>query len=94
MYDTKLVKVDADSDSFDVIWQEVKTLPTDQKAELVERLLGKESGLVLVSASSHLVDYIIAQMSLLSSEGLAHVMAYAAQEIAARVDSEGKSSRR
>jgi len=33
-------------------------------------------------------------MTLLSSEGLAYVMAYAAQESAARVASEGKSSRR
>jgi hypothetical protein len=47
------------------VWQD-KKLSTDEKAELVKRLLGKESGLVLVSTNSNLVDYVIAQISLLS----------------------------
>lgn len=69
------------SNKVDNIWQEVKQLSTDEKAELVEKLLGKESGLIVVSGSTHLVNYILAQMSLLSSEGLAHVLGAAASQL-------------
>ena len=57
MYDSNLVEVDGGNDSMDAVWQQVKKLSTAEKAELVRRLLGQESGLVLVSTSSHLVDY-------------------------------------
>lgn len=90
MYNSDLVQKDSESSSIENVWQQVKPLSTDEKAELVKRLLGKESGLVLVSTSSHLVDYIIAQMSLLSSEGLTYVQ----RAIAARIACEGSSSKR
>jgi hypothetical protein len=90
MYDSKLVQMDSESSRIEDVWQQVKPLSTDEKAELVKRLLGKESGLVLVSTSTHLVDYIIAQMSLLSSEGLAYVQ----RAIAARIACEGSRSKR
>lgn len=86
MYDINLIEMDVEPNHIEEVWQEVKHLTTDEKAELVKRLLGKESGLILVSTSSHLVDYIIAQMNLLSLEGLAHVM----RAIAVRIASEGK----
>ena len=90
MYDSKLVQMDSESSRIEDVWQQVKPLSTDEKAELVKRLLGKESGLVLVSTSTHLVDYIIAQMSLLSSEGLGYVQS----AIAARIACEGSRSKR
>lgn len=90
MYDSNLVEVDGGNDSMDAVWQQVKKLSTAEKAELVRRLLGQESGLVLVSTSSHLVDYIIAQMSLLSHEGLAYVL----RAIASRMASDAQSSHR
>lgn len=74
MYDTDVVQIDSPPNSIDTVWPEVQKLSTEEKAEIVRRLLGQESGLVLVSTSSHLVDYIIAQMSLLSHEGLACVL--------------------
>lgn len=89
MYNSDLVQMATGSNSIEDVWQEVKTLTTAEKAELVKRLLGKESGLILVSSSSHLVDYIIAQMSLLSSEGLAYVL----KAIAARIAADGTLSR-
>lgn len=74
MYNNDLVQMDDGNHNIDTVWPQVKKLSTGEKAELVKRLLGQESGLVMVSTSSHLVDYIIAQMSLLSHEGLAHVL--------------------
>ena len=90
MYDSNLVEVDGGNDSIDAAWQQVQKLSTAEKAELVRRLLGQESGLVLVSTSSHLVDYIIAQMSLLSHEGLAYVL----RAIASRMVSDAQHSHR
>lgn len=89
MYDSELVEIDACNNNVEAVWQQVKKLSTEEKAEIVKRLLGDESGLILVSNSTHLVDYIIAQMSLLSSEGLAHVL----RAIASRLDSDARSSR-
>jgi hypothetical protein len=89
MYNRDLTPVNAESKSFEAVWQEVQKLPTDEKAQIVKRLLGKESGLIIVSTSAHLVDYIIAQMNLLSLEGLAYVL----RAISARIASEGKASR-
>jgi hypothetical protein len=83
MYDSNLAEVDSSNDSMDAVWQQVKKLSTAEKAELVRRLLGQESGLVLVSTNSHLVDYITAQMSLLSHEGLAYVLRAIASRMAA-----------
>lgn len=90
MYDSNLVEVDGGNDSMDAAWQQVKKLSTAEKAELVRRLLGQESGLVLVSTSSHLVDYIIAQMSLLPHESLAYVL----RAIASRMASDAQRSHR
>lgn len=81
MYDSNPVEV-ATSIQLEAVWQEVKTLNQAEKAELVKRLLGKESGLILVSKHIHLVEYIIAQMNLLSPEGLAYVL----QAIIERMD--------
>ena len=93
MYNSELVQENTESNNVEVVWQKVTNLSTAEKAELVKRLLGKESGLILVSTSTHLIDYIIAQMSLLSSEGLSYVMTYALREIAARIDWESDRSR-
>lgn len=89
MYDSEIVEIDTCSNNVEAVWQQVKKLSTEEKAEIVRRLLGRESGLILVSSSAHLVDYIIAQMSLLSSEGLAYVL----RAIASRLDSDARSSR-
>jgi len=74
MYKSNLSQVEAKRSSVEGIWQRTKKLSIEEKAELVELLLGKESGMVVVSANSHLADYIIAQMSLLSLDGLAYVL--------------------
>jgi hypothetical protein len=89
MYKSDVVQVDSCPNSVEVVWQEAKKLSTAEKAELVNRLLRKDAGLVVVTKHTHLVDYIIAQMTLLSSEGLAHVL----RSIATRIASEGNSSR-
>jgi len=83
MYENNLVSVKAQANSVETILQAAKKLPVDQRAELVETLLGEESGVVVLSANSHLVDYVIAQMNLLSSEGLAYVLKAIASRIAA-----------
>lgn len=90
MYDTDLVGMNCNYSSIDAIWQETKNLSIEEKAELVEKLLGKESGLMVVSKNSHLADYIIAQMSLLSREGLAYVL----RALGDRISTEFSSSRR
>ena len=86
MYSTSLVNLDAKSKGIDSVWQVVKNLSVDEKAELIERLLDKESEMILVSASSHLADYIIAQTNLLSLEGLAYVWSEVGEQIAAEID--------
>lgn len=90
MYDSDLVEMNCNFSSIDAIWQETKNLSIEEKAELVERLLGKESGLMVVSKNSHLADYIIAQMSLLSREGLAYVL----RAMGDQISTEFSSSRR
>ncbi len=89
MYKSDLVHVDCDSRDVEDIWQAAKKLSIDEKAELVEKLLGNESELIVVSAHSHLVDYIIAQMSLLSAEGLVCI----ARAIASRLAPKENSSK-
>lgn len=74
MYNREVVEENPKYNSIEAVWQEAKKLSTEEKAELIERLLSKESGLIVVSANSHLADYIIAQMSLLSPEGLVYVL--------------------
>ena len=83
MYENNLVSVKAQVNSVETILHAAKKLPVEQKAELVEKLLGEESDVVVLSANSHLVDYVIAQMNLLSSEGLAYVLRAIASRIAA-----------
>ncbi|MBD0304378.1 MAG: hypothetical protein ICV85_20135 [Tolypothrix sp. T3-bin4] len=85
MYGNDLVSLNAQVNSVETILQAAKKLPVDQRAELVEELLGEESGVVVLAANSHLVDYIIAQMNLLSSEGLAYVL----RAIASRIATDG-----
>lgn len=86
MYTNDLVHVDSSDSQVEDIWQKAEKLSIDEKAELVQKLLDKESDLIVISANSHLVDYIIAQMSLLSSEGLAYVF----KAIAPRLGSKNK----
>ncbi len=86
MYTNDLVHVDSSDSKVEDIWQKAEKLSIDEKAELVQKLLDKESDLNVISANSHLVDYIIAQMSLLSSEGLAYVL----KAIAPRLGSKNK----
>lgn len=77
MYTNDLVNVDCSNSAIskvEDILQEAKKLSLDEKAELVQNLLDQESGLVVISANSHLVDYIVAQMNLLSKEGLTYVL--------------------
>ena len=82
MYEANLAHLEANSKNFDIAWQAAKRLSTDQKAELVEKLLEKEAQLIVVQANSNLVDYIIAQMSLLSVEGLTYILKAIASRIA------------
>jgi formate dehydrogenase maturation protein FdhE len=74
MYNREVVEENPEYNNIDAILEEAQKLSTEEKAELIEKLLEKESGLIVVSASSHLADYIIAQMSLLSPEGLVYVL--------------------
>ncbi|HAA31546.1 MAG TPA: hypothetical protein DCE56_32380 [Cyanobacteria bacterium UBA8553] len=83
MYNSDVVQAKERSTQVESLWQEVKKLSTEEKAQLIQRLLRKDSGLVVVSKHTRLVDYMIAEISLLSSEGLAHV----ARAIAARIAS-------
>ena len=83
MYNSDVVQAKERSTQIESLWQEVKKLSTEEKAQLIQRLLRKDSGLVVVSKHTRLVDYMIAEISLLSSEGLAHV----ARAIAARIAS-------
>lgn len=89
MYNTDVVRMEALSNRVEAVWQQAKTLSPEEKAELVQRMLRKDSGLVVVSRHTRLVDYIIAQMSLLSSEGLAHV----ARALSLRMASEAQRAR-
>jgi hypothetical protein len=73
MYERDIIPMNNQSSPVDTVWQAANTLSTEEKAELVERLLGQESGLIVISATSHLADYIIAQTNLLSRTGLAYV---------------------
>lgn len=83
MYNREVVEENPESNSIEAVWQAAKNLSTEEKAELIEKLLDKESDLIVVSASSHLADYIIAQMSLLSPEGLVYVLSETAPWITA-----------
>ncbi|MGB5960319.1 MAG: hypothetical protein WBG73_06635 [Coleofasciculaceae cyanobacterium] len=74
MYETNLVDLDNGSKNLETAWQAAKKLSTDEKAELVEKLLDQESELIVVPANGHLIDYIIAQMHFLSIEGLTYVL--------------------
>lgn len=89
MYDSDLHSRDNCNNNFERVCQQVKGLSIEEKAELVERLLGKRSGLVVVPANLQLADYIIAQMSLLSTEGIEYVLS----AIASRLVSDLENSR-
>jgi hypothetical protein len=43
MHKSDSVQMDAKSNSVEDVWQEAKNLSTDEKSELVKRLLGKDS---------------------------------------------------
>jgi hypothetical protein len=89
MYNSDVVRVEAHSNRVEAVWQEAKKLSPEEKAELVQRMLRKDSGLVVVSKHTRLVDYIIVQMTLLSSEGLARVARAISSRIASEVHSSG-----
>ncbi|MGB7443060.1 MAG: hypothetical protein WA919_18500 [Coleofasciculaceae cyanobacterium] len=74
MYQKGLVDLDTKDNSVERVWCLARNLSIEEKAELVELLLGRESGMVVVSKSSHLTDYIVAQMNLLSLDGLEYVL--------------------
>ena len=86
MYQSDLFQVNGDSIKVEAVLQAAQKLSTDEKAELVETLLNKDSALIVVPASSHLADYIIAQMNLLSVEGLSYIL----EAIAFRIASEDR----
>ena len=88
MYNSDVVRAEAHSKRVEAVWQEAKKLSPEEKAELVQRMLRKDAGLVVVSKHTRLVEYIIVQMSLLSSEGLACV----ARALSSRMTSEIHSS--
>lgn len=89
MYEVNLVHLDNDNKNVETAWQVAEKLSTDEKAELVEKLLGEESELIVVPANTHLVDYIIAQMNFLSIEGLTYIL----KAIASRIASDSLISR-
>ncbi|NEP51590.1 MAG: hypothetical protein F6K65_23435 [Moorea sp. SIO3C2] len=78
-------KANSKPNQVDSVWRLAKTLSVEEKAELIERLVDQESGLIVLSATTHLADYILAQMSLLSSEGLLYVF----RKVAAQLSSKG-----
>lgn len=84
MYQKGLVNLNTEVNSVETVWSLARNLSTEEKAELVELLLGKESGMVVISSRSHLADYIIAQANLLSIDGLKYVL----REIRARFASD------
>lgn len=73
MYKNELILNNTQNNGVDAILQYTDQLSIDEKAELIERLLDEESGLMVVSATTDLPDYIIAQTNLLSMKGLAYV---------------------
>lgn len=73
MYTTEMISINTKSHNVDSVWQAAETLSLDEKSELIEKLLDRESGLMVISASSNLADYVIAQTQLLSWEGLTYV---------------------
>lgn len=82
MYKVNLVHLDSGNKNVETAWQAAEKLSTDEKAELVEKLLGQESELIIVPANSNLVDYIIAQLNFLSVEGLTYILKAIASQIA------------
>ncbi len=89
MYKVKLIDLDNGNKKVEAAWQAAEKLSTDEKAELVEKLLGPESELIIVPSNSNLVDYIIAQLNFLSVEGLTYIL----KAIASRIASDCLSSR-
>lgn len=86
MYTTEAISIQAKSHNVNSLWQAAETLSLTEKAELIEKLLGRESGLMVISASSDLADYVIAQTQLLSWEGLTYVWDAIAAEITAKLN--------
>lgn len=89
MYKVNLIDLDNGNKNVETAWQAAEKLSTDEKAELVEKLLGQESELIIVPSNSNLVDYIIAQLNFLSVEGLTYIL----KAIASRIASDCLSSR-
>ncbi|AOX02266.1 MAG: hypothetical protein F6K50_49055 [Moorea sp. SIO3I7] len=85
MYKNCVIDINSKPNKVDSVWRLAETLSVEEKAELIERLLDQESGLIVLSATTHLADYILAQMSLLSSEGLLYVF----RKVAAQLSSKG-----
>jgi len=63
----------------------VESLPVGEKSELVQRLIGKHSGLNVVLGSSNLCDSIIGLISMMSRDELSEIL----KAIAQRITSEG-----
>ncbi|MCP2727198.1 hypothetical protein [Limnofasciculus baicalensis] len=80
-----MISINTKSHNVDFLWQAAETLSLNEKAELIEKLLGRESGLMLISANSNLADYVIAQTQLLSLTGLTYVWNAITAEIAGKL---------
>ncbi|MBE9128334.1 MULTISPECIES: hypothetical protein [unclassified Coleofasciculus] len=89
MYPRELLSMNAQSSKVEDVWQKAKNLSLDEKSELIERLLDKESDLIVVSATTPLADHVIALTNLLSLEGLTYVW----ESIIGRIFEESNNSR-
>lgn len=85
MYTTEMISINTKSHNVDSLWQAAETLSLNEKAELIEKLLARESGLMVIAASSNLADYVIAQTQLLSLAGLTYVWNAISAEITAKL---------
>jgi hypothetical protein len=63
----------------------LESLPVEEKAKLIQRLIGKQSGLSVVLGSSHLHGSIIEVINMMSCDELSEIL----KAIAQRITSEG-----
>jgi hypothetical protein len=71
--------------TLDEVLPVVEDLPVEEKAKLIQRLIGKQSGLSVVLGSSHLHDSIIGLISMMSRDELSEIL----KAVAQRITSEG-----
>jgi len=73
------------SPTLDEVLPVVESLPVEEKSELVQRLIGKHSGLNVVLGSNDLCDSIIGLISMMSRDELSEIL----KAIAQRITSDG-----